>query len=73
MVIKTNNRGEGLQTFVDCVNMGIIVRPGTVNGKPGDRITLSGKRLHDLMTKLWPYLPVERKKDYARVRRASAQ
>lgn len=71
LVIKTTIRGEGLQQFIDCVDMGIVIRAGKQNGKPGERITLSGSRLHELMTKLWPYLPISRKLEYAELRRAA--
>lgn len=73
LVIKTSSRGASLQRFADCVDMNLRVGSSQVNGKTGDKITISGNRLHILMTKLWPYLPEARKRDYARVRRASAQ
>lgn len=66
LVVKSSLRPEALRRAAEYLDMDIPVH---IDGKGITRFTLSGNRLHSAMTKVWDYLPMQRKKEYAAVRK----
>lgn len=64
ITLSARSRQNALRTFANYLGSGIRVN---VSGDRA-RVTISGKRLHEVMTLVWDYLPVERKREYKEAR-----
>lgn len=65
-VLRSVNRLDAVTELARI--MGVDTTITTSNGKQATQVTLQGTVLHHFMTKVWPYLPRDRKQDYARSR-----
>lgn len=63
LVVKSKIRTEAVQRFAS------IAGANVTTSRQGMKITLSGKSLHRLMKRLWDELPMERKREYAALRK----
>lgn len=63
-VMLSSNHPEGVKKFADIMGLRARRQASPMNSI---KVNVSGKPLHQMMISLWPYLPKERKQDYARV------
>jgi len=65
LTIKSRSHPEAVQRFAQIAGTNCIMSDA------GMKVTLSGKPLHAFLKRLWDELPVERKKEYAALRKAA--
>lgn len=67
--ITTTRDMEALKIWAGIMGVGTRAYKRGPDSKEGMVVSVTGKPLHELMTKLWPYLTIFRRKEYAVARR----
>ena len=66
--VSSSRVHEAIETaaVLASASVAMMKRPGD---KEATHFSLSGETLHEVMTKIWPYLTSDRKREYARLRK----